>query len=241
MPKPLGHKAYGSIPHLPNSRLGPGDHQCHEGIYRICCEKTRDRYDTVIVTEKIDGSNCSCAKLNGQIVPLTRSGYTAWSSPYEQHILFGNWVMEQWKRFDALLYEGERVVGEWLAQAHGTRYELKHEPFVPFDLMTGHTRVPSVEFWARTTEYDFTFPKVIHIGGPISVEAAMEKLGPYGFHGALDPVEGAVWRVERNDPAPNGKGLHVDTLAKWVRPDKEDGKYLPKISGREPIWNWRPQ
>ena len=41
--------------------------------------------------------------------------------------------------------------------------------------------------------------------------------------------EGVVYRVERK-----GK---VDFLAKWVRPDKDDGKYLENISGREPVFN----
>jgi hypothetical protein len=41
-------------------------------------------------------------------------------------------------------------------------------------------------------------------------------------------IEGVVYRVER-------KGV-VDFLAKYVRPDKVDGKYL---SG-DPIWHWRP-
>jgi len=58
----------------------------------------------------------------------------------------------------------------------------------------------------------------------------MERLGTYGFHGALDPVEGAVWRVER-------KGV-IDFLVKYVRPDKIDGDFLPEISGKEPVWNW---
>ena len=39
--KPLGRKAYGSIGHLPNSRLGPGDHAVPEGIARICTERLR--------------------------------------------------------------------------------------------------------------------------------------------------------------------------------------------------------
>jgi hypothetical protein len=51
-------------------------------------------------------------------------------------------------------------------------------------------------------------------------------LGTYGTYGALDPVEGAVWRVERNDK--------VDFLAKYVRPDKVDGSYFEG----EPVWNW---
>jgi len=30
--KPLGKKSYGSIPHLFGSKLGEGDHHCHEGL-----------------------------------------------------------------------------------------------------------------------------------------------------------------------------------------------------------------
>ncbi|WP_202614648.1 RNA ligase family protein, partial [Escherichia coli] len=75
--KPLGRKAYGSIPHLPGSRLGPADHHCHEGQARICCEKPRDRHDRIIVTEKLDGGNVAIAKVNGAIFALGRAGYLA--------------------------------------------------------------------------------------------------------------------------------------------------------------------
>lgn len=77
-------------------------------------------------------------------------------------------------------------------------------------------------------------PKVLHVGGPLSVEAAMDIHGN-GDHGCLDDPEGAVWRVER-------KG-EFDFMAKWVRPDKIDGKYLPDVTGSVstvPVWNWRP-
>ena len=47
--KPLGKKAYGSIALLPNSRVTPADHHCHEGQARIATEKQRDRHDEVIV------------------------------------------------------------------------------------------------------------------------------------------------------------------------------------------------
>lgn len=57
----------------------------------------------------------------------------------------------------------------------------------------------------------------------------LARLEPSG-HGALDPVEGAVWRVERR-----GGG---DFLAKYVRPDKTDGCYLPEVSGRAAVWIW---
>ena len=57
--KPLGRKNYGSIPHLPGSRMGEADHKCSEGQARIATEKARDKHDRVICQEKLDGSNVS--------------------------------------------------------------------------------------------------------------------------------------------------------------------------------------
>ncbi|MBM2811252.1 MAG: hypothetical protein HW416_2011 [Chloroflexi bacterium] len=230
--KPLGSKAYGSIPHLPGSRLGPGDHHCHEGQAIICTQRARDRHDRVIVQEKLDGSCVAVAKVGGRILALTRAGYEAHTSPWEQHQLFEAWVwQEAYERLEGALYEGERLCGEWLAQAHGTRYELPHPPFVPFDLMVRDTRLPFGEFAERMAAAGFVTPRLIHDGGPFAVDDALARLEPSG-HGALDPVEGAVWRVERRG--------QVDFLAKFVRADKVDGVYLPEVSGAEAVWNWRP-
>ena len=235
--KPLGMKAYGSIPHLPNSRLGPGDHSIAPGQARICTEKARDKHDTVIVTEKLDGSCTAVTMVNGKISALGRAGYPARSSKYIQHQMFADWVALNETLFRDVLCEGERLVGEWLAQAHGTRYEFPEydAPWVVFDLMTGQKRLLQSELNERVHGH-FPRPFVLRYGPPISVDEVMAKFVKvqehYGFHFALDPVEGAVWRVERR-----GK---VDFLAKYVRPDKVDGYYLPEISGREAVWNWRP-
>lgn len=226
--KPLGIRAYGSIPHLPNSRLGPSDKSCHAGQAKIATVKARDRYDTIIVQEKLDGSCCSVAKINGEIVALTRAGYRAETSPYRQHHIFKEWVDEQKRRFRGALDEGQRLVGEWMLQAHGTRYHLNHEPFVVFDLMTGHERETFAELQWRAFLANLTLPFVLSAGPPVSVEAAMLKLGEYGHHGALDPAEGAVWRIERSRPTgiKGERKTVVDFLVKYVRPDKVDGKYL---------------
>lgn len=116
--KPLNGKAYGHIPHLLGSRREPGDHKCSEGQARIATEKIRDKHDTIVVQQKVDGSCICVANVNGQIVPLTRAGYVANTSPFEQHQLFYDWVMSQQKyeRFYGLLKPGERLWGEWLAQ-----------------------------------------------------------------------------------------------------------------------------
>jgi ATP-dependent RNA circularization protein (DNA/RNA ligase family) len=110
--KPLGQKAYGSIPHLPYSRLGTGDHHIDQGQALIATKKPRDRNDLIIVQEKLDGSNCSVAKVKGQILALGRSGHLAETSPYAQHQLFAKWVKANEERFDKLLNENERVAGE---------------------------------------------------------------------------------------------------------------------------------
>ena len=240
--KPLGQKSYGHIPHMPGSRMGPGDHMCEEGQKKIATEKTRDKHDLVIVQEKVDGSNVGVAKINGIIMPLTRSGYVANTSKYEQHQHFYNWVWTNHIRFNELLQDGERVCGEWLQQAHGTRYKLPHEPFVAFDIMVKTERKIYEEFVNRVKKYDFISPNTISIGAPLSIEKAMELLKVSG-HGAIDPVEGAVWRVERNEQLDRHKSdreQRVDFLVKYVRPDKVDGFYLPEKSGQEPIWNWMP-
>lgn len=227
--KPLGHKAYGSIPHLPGSRLGPGDHHCEEGQARIATVKTRDRNDIVICQEKLDGSNVSVARIGGELHYLTRAGYPAISSPYVQHHKFAEWAEKNRERFWGLLNDGERICGEWLLQAHGTKYNLPHEPFVAFDIIRGKERLPYAFFETRTVMAGFTIPALLHMGGAFPVEEACHKI-KWSGHGALDPVEGAIWRVERR-----GK---VDFLTKFVHHHKQDGNYLPEKNGiGEPIWN----
>lgn len=229
--KPLGRKNYGSIGYLPCSRIGPGDHAVHEGQQRIATEKARDRHDVIIVTEKLDGSNVGIARIDDQILALGRAGYLAQTSKYVQHQLFAAWVRDREEYWRAALRPGERLVGEWLAQAHGTRYTLPRGPFAAFDLMVGDRRLPFSELKLRCGNYAVPLPRLIHIGGPLSVEAAMNLHGR-GDHGCLDQPEGAVWRVERRG--------EFDFLAKWVRPDKVDGCYLPEVSGHPEFWNWRP-
>lgn len=226
--KPLGIKAYGSIPHLPGSRIGEGDHHCHEGQARIATVKVRDKHDLVIVQEKLDGSCCAVTKINGEIIALGRAGYEAISSEYPVHHAFARYVEAHIERFAALLNEGERVVGEFIAQAVGTKYQLWHEPFVPFDIMIGAKRISYATFKQRVQALYFVIPNLLHMGGSFSIGEALEKIQVSG-HGAIDPVEGAVWRIERRG--------EVDFLTKFVRNDKEDGKYFAEKTGGSTIWN----
>lgn len=240
--KVLGRKAYGSTPHLHGSRIGPGDHHCHEGQSVICTEKPRDKHDRIIVSVKLDGSCVAVyRKSETELLALMRAGYAAESSPHEQHHLFADWVRREAARFHGALKPGEFLAGEWLAQAHGTRYVLTHEPFVPFALKTADgIRKPWDLMLERARAAGLTTPTVISDGPPLSIEAVKDFI-QVPRHGEQDACEGAVWLVER-------RGVY-DFVAKWVRPDKVDGSYLPEqiaVSDlgepvmSEPVWNWRP-
>ena len=222
--KPLGHKAYGSIPHLPNSRVGPGDYHCHDGQAVIATEKPRDKHDRIIVTEKLDGSNVSIANVRGEIMAITRAGYLASTSPFEQHHVFSDWVARgKWDNLPV----GFRVAGEWMYHAHGTIY-TPSSPLICFDAFdAGNKRLSHDLAHGLFAALGLQGAHVISDGPPISVDAAMDLLGVNGFHGAQEQIEGAVWRVER-------RGV-FDFMAKFVRLDKVDGKYLETISGLPPI------
>lgn len=220
--KPLGHKAYGSIPHLPGSRTGPMDYTCHEGQARILCEKARDKYDRIIVTEKLDGSNVAVANIGGQIVAITRAGYLAETSPFQMHHDFARWVTARsWQ-----IPVGFRLSGEWMTQAHGTIYQ-GHDPLICFDVFDGvNKRLPHDEARIIMDTNDIPGAHVLSDGPPASISSIISALGN-GFHGAQEAAEGAVWRVER-------KGA-FDFMAKFVRSEKIDGKYLPSQTGGEPV------
>jgi len=232
--KPLGSKAYGSIAHFQESRIGPGDHFVHEGQQTICTVKPR-KGDRIIVTEKLDGACMSVANINGDIVALSRAGYRASDALYDHLRMFGSYVNRRKQIFADLLSPGERVVGEWLAMAHGTLYDPGHprfSPFVAFDIFRDGKRVLSDEFTSRIVDSRLMPAAVIHDAPyALCIDGALSKLSTFGHHGSTEPVEGAVWRVEREG--------RVDFLAKFVRHDKIDGKYLPEISGRSAIWHWR--
>jgi hypothetical protein len=214
--KPLGHKSYGSIPHLQGSRVGPADRHCEAGQQRIATVMKRDKHDSIYVQEKLDGGNVGIAKIGGKILALTRAGYLADTSPYKTHHSFKKWVENNEERFHSVLNDGERLCGEWLLTAVGTKYHLTHEPFVAFDIMVGPDRFIFDKFIDRVGPY-FVIPQMISYHC-LSIEDAVKAIANGGGHGAQEDVEGAIWRVERKDK--------VDFLCKFVRPTKVDGKYL---------------
>lgn len=226
--KPLGHKAYTKIPHLPGSRTGSSDRVAPHQLARRCTEQSAPG-DVVVVQEKLDGSCVAVAKKDGAILALGREGWLAEQSDNPGRRMFARWVSVQAARFSAVLQEGEWLVGEWLALAHSTRYRLAHEPFVAFDLCSGE-RSLSTDAIDERLKGLFARPHLLHRGGAVSLSEIDSRLGELGHHGALDRAEGAMWRVEQ--------ARVVVTRSKFVRPGKTDGALLPENSGVPAVWNW---
>jgi hypothetical protein len=224
-PKPLGFKAYGSTPHLIGSRLGPGDYSLTPEHSALFTGNRKRRSDWITVTEKLDGSCVAVAKAEGSILALQRAGYAAATSPYALHHAFDRWVGARRDLFDELLSDGERIVGEWLHTAMGTRYDIVDPEllFISFAIFRDRERIVYDDFRARTEAAGIPRAALISEGPGIGTDEVMGILGARGFHDAIDGVEGAVWSMETNGKS-NG-------IAKFVKADKVDGKYMATIEG----------
>lgn len=227
--KILKYKTYDSIGHLHESRLGPKDHHIDERSNSNFVSVLPNQQSLVIVQEKLDGTNVTIANVDNKIYALSRSGFDCSNSPQEQHQMFEKWVKREYDTWMLALAPGDRIVGEWLALAHGTIYKNLKMPFVAFDIFQDNKRLSFLEFTKRTSTFHITTPYVVHMGGACSIKRAhkiMAKEFPdYDY-------EGFVYRLEE-------KG-EFKSIAKYVRPGKIDGLYLKADSpDHKYIWNWR--
>jgi hypothetical protein len=234
--KPLGGKAYGSIPHLPGSKFGDRQDRGVPAGEDLLYLNRPHPGDRIVVQEKLDGSCCGVLKQNGKIVALIRNGRPAAWSIWRQHRMFARWVREREDLFAACLDDGDRVVGEWLALAHGTRYDLTgRQPFVIFDYFRGGRRIPADRAECHVVAHGLAFVPTLAYGPTaVPIPDALALLGEHGRYGALDPAEGVVYRRETLD----GQIF----LAKYVRPTAEPGRYLTGDDDPDKaVWNWRPE
>lgn len=241
--KPLNRKNYGSIPHLTGSIcVDNSDHFITPGQERILTVKKRDKHDTIIVTEKIDGANCGIARIDNDIIVITRAGYNAseldkfpgdLDSGRLQYMRFSKFLNDRLgirKELLSIVEPGGRIAGELILKSHSTVYDLTffdYLPFIPFDIFDlNNKRLPYGEFLKRIDGIDFLkHVNVLHYGGSISIEESLSLLD--SKEKTIDLIggeipEGIVYRVER-------KGI-FDFAGKYVR--KLPGKYL-----KDDKWN----
>lgn len=224
--KPLGGRGYGHIGHIPGSKLGPGDHTIEPNQAALLTggKKLPTRHHCVVIQEKLDGSCLAVAKIEGRIVTIGRAGYLNSTAPFPHLLAFDTWVDERRPAFDALLLEGERVIGEWVAFAMSTLYRLPHDgaKWRPFDIMRGHDRVSSSDVFARCANEGF-LPVTTIAREPMDPSSAyaLAAAAPVDSRGVDGVPEGVVYRMEER-----GRTLF---MGKWVRADYEPGALFETI------------
>lgn len=225
-------RLYARIPHLPGSRTGPADRTLDAGMARrlTSLERAGDR---IHVQEKLDGTCVAVLRDQEGLKAYGREGRLCSQSHNDNRRAFADWLEQNQHRFSWLI-QGERAVFEWLPVAHGTRYHLPQEPLVLLDVFdVAGLRLSLVEAQRRAASGTFPVPALLHSGPALSLESALELLGNHGHHGALDPAEGVVYRLEHAG--------EVLQLAKFVRQGKQDGCYLSDHTGQPPVFNPHPQ
>lgn len=215
------------IGHLPGSRAAADDRHADPAL-AVRCTTRGHVGDRVIVSEKLDGTCVTIGREGGAVVARGREGGRCDASPNVGRRAFAAWVASQPARWAALV-EGERLVLEWLVLAHAVRYALPHEPAVLLDLHRGGWR-PWDEVAARARALALPGAAVVHDGGPCPLDEARERLGRHGQHGARDPAEGLVYRIEGGDG-------RLRARAKWVRPGLVPGQWLADHGSGVHVWN----
>lgn len=245
--KVLDYKPYNSIGHLPGSRTGESDSTIDKKQADFFTKEFPPIKCVLYLEEKMDGTNVSVVRKNGKIIPIGRSGYPCHDSNQEQHRMFYRWLMSNIDKFEKLLPgEDDRVVGEWMALAHGTIYPNLKSPFMAFDLY--RNKVQQNVAIRRLDVEDvglFNVPLLwLETSSAISTEDALNILN------TINPdAEGVVYRLEKRK---KGELELTDTIpwmiAKLVKMDKEDGKYFKYIDENgqqqskkpdEYLWNWK--
>lgn len=231
--KKVLNKSYDSIGHLSKSRLGESDSHIDKKQEFLLTEKLPPVDCILYIEEKMDGSNCAVIRKNGEIIAIGRSGYRCSDSNFEQHRMFHRYIEKRKQMFESILsHEGDRVVGEWLAMAHGTLYSNIISPYQVFDFFRDEKRLNFEERKKIFDTYGLSMVPLLYKGKEaISIEKALDLALT---HNSL--AEGVVYRLEIFDKKINTYKPFL--IAKVVRMDKEDGKYF---SDTNPIWMWNEE
>lgn len=229
----LGEKVYHHIGHLPSSRVGPGDHTVDPGTARMFTDIVawKGVQEHITIQEKLDGSCVSVIRNGEEIIPALRSGHRAETSPWEQHHRFAAYVSARWAAFRSLLRPNERVVGEWMAQAHGIRYGQLTDLFYVFDIRSDGVWLPALDVKRRCDQWNIETVPLLYYGPPLALEHIKRLTNRSAFR-SKGCAEGAVLRREFN-------GRCVD-IAKYVRQDHCPGIYIPGTENAvtsEPVWH----
>ncbi len=227
--RPLGRKAYFKIAHLPGSRTGSSDRTAPRELAERCLVAAPPRRGRCSCRRSSTAPASRSARLDGAVLALGREGTLAAHSQNPGRQMFAAWVEQRAATFT--IYSAT-ASGSWANGSRSLMFDSLRAPPRSLRRLRRLSRRAAVDVRRdrRATARGLPRPSLLHRGGALRIAAMLEMLGG-GGHGAVEPPEGAVWRVERAG--------RVVGMAKYVRGDKVDGALLPENSGREAVWNFK--
>lgn len=214
---------FGHIKHLSGSKLiDKEDVLMSVEAQKKFTDKVQDpTHDRIIVSEKIDGMNGGAVKKNGLIYPINRKGYDSrqMGTTHEELKPLGNgwaqWVDDHYETLDELLEEGERLVFENAMFQHTIRYKFKNgngPVFLLAKFDNNNKKLPFEENIKLAEKIGITIPPVLYTGVIAIDPRELIRQFPKGLVGAIDGIEGVVYRYEHIDD----KGVVNSSYAKYV-------------------------
>lgn len=125
---------YPRTPHLEGSRYQPGDEDMPE------CKLTGLGEGSIVVEEKLDGSNCGIRfSNNGELSLQSRGHYLAGGGRERQFDYFKRWASAISAQLRERINNRYVVYGEWLYAKHTVYYDNLAHYFVEFDVLDLHS------------------------------------------------------------------------------------------------------
>ncbi len=172
-------KKYPRTHHIQGSRSQPGD----EDLNDVPFNQIKGR--SLIVEEKMDGSNCAISFGEENQLLLQSRGHYLTGGPRERHFaLFKTWAASFTNELFEILGQRYIMYGEWLYAKHTMFYDALPHYFMEFDIFDIQDQIfldtPSRQELLK--EYPFIVPvKVLH-QGPLNRLKDLEAfLGPSFF------------------------------------------------------------
>lgn len=161
---------------------------------------------SIVITEKIDGTNASITVLeNGTVLAGSR---TRWITPEKDNAGFARWVKENEDVLRTGLGFGTHF-GEWWGQGIQRRYGLNEKRFSLFNTARWHAEIPPLcsvvpVLYAGDWSQDAieTALKKLRTGGSVAAPGFMNPEGIVVFHSASRTMHKVTLE---NDDVPKGK------------------------------------
>ncbi|MEL7349407.1 MAG: RNA ligase family protein [Pseudomonadota bacterium] len=115
--------------HLEGSRLQIGDLNDHKPLSEL-------RGETLVLEEKLDGSNCAISfDRDGGLLLQSRGHYLTGGGRERHFALFKTWAAAHAQRLNAVLGDRYVMFGEWLYAKHTVFYDQLAHFFFEFDVL----------------------------------------------------------------------------------------------------------